>query len=145
MMQWSDDLRLGYGPMDETHEEFVQLIGECQLALDDELPSLMEKLENHALAHFQEEDRWMEETSFPPRECHMEQHEAVLTSIREVRDLLASGHIDVARSLVEALASWFPNHATHLDSALAHWMFKHQYGGKPVVIHRSIKTEFAEI
>jgi len=31
---------------------------------------------------------------------------------------------------------WFPGHATHLDSALAQWMFKREHGGKPVVFRR---------
>lgn len=139
MILWSDGLRLGYGPMDDTHEEFVQLIANCQGATDDELVELLARLEAHTQEHFEEEDRWMEETDFPPRECHMEQHAAVLKSIREVRALLDQGDRAVARSLVDALADWFPNHATHLDSALAHWMFKRKYGGKPVVIHR-VKT-----
>jgi len=140
MIQWSDDLRLGYEPMDDTHEEFVQLLSDCQGASDGQLVELLEQLERHTQEHFREEDRWMTETSFPPRECHMEQHEAVLRSIREVRALLDQGDIAVARSLVDALADWFPNHATHLDSALAHWMFKRRYGGKPVVIHRVQRT-----
>ena len=40
-------------------------------------------------------------------------------------------------ALAQALADWFPGHATYLDSALAHWMFHRRFGGKPVVIHRS--------
>jgi hypothetical protein len=47
----------------------------------------------------------------------------------------------LCRSLVQALVDWFPGHAAHLDSALAHWMFKRQFGGKPVVLRRTIASD----
>ena len=63
--------------------------------------------------------------------------------LREVQALLASAdengreqaHL-TARSLAVALHDWFPGHATHLDSALSHWMCKQRHGGKPVVLRR---------
>ena len=138
-MQWDDDLRLGYGPMDEVHEEFVALVAACQDAADAELPALLLKLESHTEAHFGEEDRWMRDTDFPPADCHIEQHQAVLASIAEVRALLATGRVDVARSLLQALEEWFPQHASQLDSALAHWMFKRRFGGKPLLMRRVVR------
>lgn len=135
---WQDGFILGYGPMDHTHEEFVALLARLQAAPDAQLPALLDAFLAHTEAHFEEEDRWMRETDFPPRDCHIEEHGKVLASIREVRGLLQAGRVDLCRSLAQALADWFPGHATHLDSALAHWMFKRDYGGKPVVIRRSI-------
>ena len=83
----------------------------------------------------------MTQTQFPPRDCHIDEHNAVLRSIEEVRQLLSVGRVDVARSLVAELVNWFPGHATHLDSALAHWMFKQKNDGKPVVIRRGLNFE----
>ena len=51
---------------------------------------------------------------------------------------LAEGNVALCRDLTEALVDWFPGHATHLDSALAHWLSKQRFGGKPVVIRRNI-------
>jgi hemerythrin len=83
----------------------------------------------------------MEETQFPPRECHIDEHTAVLKSVAEVQELLAEGQLDIGASLVDELAKWFPGHVTHLDSALSHWMCKKQLGGKPVVIKRSLNLQ----
>jgi hemerythrin len=138
-MSWQDEYLLGYGPMDATHQEFVQQVGRLQAAPDAQLPALLDELLAHTRAHFDEENRWMRETQFPPADCHIEQHDAVLASMVDVQRLLVQeGRVDLCRSLVEALADWFPGHATHLDSALAHWMFKRQFGGKPVVLRRVI-------
>ena len=134
---WHANPALGFAPMDEIHEEFIALLQRLLDAPDDAQVVLMDELIVHVQHHFDEENQWMHETQFPPRDCHIEQHDAVLASILEVRQLLNQGHHDICRDLAHALAEWFPQHATHLDSALAHWMFKRRYGGKPVVLrHR---------
>lgn len=135
---WGDNWKLGYEPMDHIHEEFVDLLSQLQSGQDSELAELMDQLIVHVKTHFEEEDKWMVETEFPPRDCHIEQHQQVLNSILEVRELLNQDRFDICRDLTRALVEWFPGHATHLDSALAHWMFKRKFGGKPVVIHKNI-------
>ena len=59
---------------------------------------------------------------------------AVLLGFAEVADgdvrLTAIG-----RDFAAELERWFPGHADYLDSALAAWMCKRQFGGKPVVLH----------
>ncbi|BCX51199.1 hemerythrin [Comamonas sp. Z1] len=135
---WGDHLLMGHGPMDELHEEFVELIALLQTAEDSELPSLLQAMQTHLQHHFAEEDQWMLSTGFPPRDCHIDEHAAVLKSVAEVRVKLAEGNVALCRDLTKALVDWFPGHATHLDSALAHWLSKQRFGGKPVVIRRNI-------
>ena len=136
---WSDAFVLGHEPMDATHREFVALVRAMQTGPEAELAGLLADFEAHARRHFEEEDRWMLETGFPPRECHMDEHAAVLRSVVEVREVVARGEIAQVRRLADALADWFPRHADWLDSALAHWLCKRAYGGKPVVLRRDLK------
>jgi hemerythrin-like metal-binding protein len=138
VVRWDDTLLLGFHPMDDVHEEFVGLLGRLQRASIAELPDLMNALVTHTQAHFDLENTWMVDTEFPPRDCHIDEHEAVLRSINEVRQRVARGDHAMVPSLVDALADWFPRHAVHLDSALAHWMCKKRLGGKPVVIRRGL-------
>ena len=135
-LAWSDTLVLGYGPIDAEHEEFVELVRALQLAQDDALPALLGTFETQAMAHFGAEDRWMVETDFPARECHVNEHAAVLATVHGVRKKLAAGEFWVARRLANELALWFPDHAHYLDSALAHWMCARAMGGKPVTLRR---------
>ena len=139
-LTWGDHLLMGYAPMDDIHQEFVDLISQLETADDAQLPALLQAMDVHLQHHFAEEDQWMNSTAFPPRDCHIDEHAAVLKSVAEVREKLAQGDVAVCRSLIAALADWFPGHATHLDSALAHWLFKQRFGGKPVVIRRSIQS-----
>ena len=137
-MQWHDGLLMGYAPMDAVHQEFVQCIAAVQNGAPAELPALMAALERHAVQHFEEENQWMESTEFPARECHINEHNAVLTSVREVRALADEGNTAECQRLATALADWFPGHADYLDSALAAWMCKRALGGRPVVLRRNL-------
>lgn len=138
LLHWHDGLLLGYGPLDQVHEEFVQCVRDLQQAGDAQLPALLEALIAHAQSHFGEEDRWMTQTDFPARECHINEHAAVMQSLREVRALLAGGDTAVCRRLADELARWFPGHADYLDAPLAHWMCKRRFGAPPVVLRRRL-------
>lgn len=136
VLTWNDGYLLGYPPMDEVHHEFVQIVGQMQQAGDAELPALLDRFAEHAKAHFDTENAWMVETDFPARDCHIDEHAAVMASVQQVRELVAAGNVAIVRSLVDHLAGWFPGHADYLDSALSHWMSKRRFGGKPVVLRR---------
>lgn len=127
---------LGYQPMDRIHAEFQDLLLRAQGAGAPDWVPLLEEIDAHMRSHFAAEDGWMVETGFPPRDCHIDEHAAVLKSSSEVLALARQGNFNPAPSFVQALVDWFPGHADHLDSALAAWMCKRQFGGKPVVLHR---------
>ena len=139
-LAWGDHLLMGHAPMDEIHQEFVDIIGHMQVAGDEQLSALLQAMEVHLQHHFAEENQWMEHTAFPPRGCHIDEHAAVLKSVAEVREQLAHGNVAICRDLVRALVDWFPGHATHLDSALAHWLFKQRFDGKPIVLRRNVQS-----
>ncbi|MDR5761017.1 hemerythrin domain-containing protein [Caballeronia sp. LZ035] len=135
-MEWDNGYVLGYEPMDDTHREFVECVGNLQQCADDDIPHRLDRLIEHLGAHFDEENTLMETTEFPPRACHVDEHAAVMRSATDIRKLVDEGDRFHVRRFAEALAEWFPGHATHLDSALAHWLVKRQHGGKPVVFRR---------
>ena len=140
-MQWTDAFLLGYDAMDETHREFVDVVNRLLTCADSELASAMRAFIIHAEAHFGQEKAWMEETDFPPHECHIDDHEAVMDSARQVEGLVKTGDFEVGREFAAELAGWFPSHADYLDSALAQWMAKKKLGGVPVVLRRNLNIE----
>src|SRR3974390_3203076 len=135
---WNDRYLLGYAPMDETHREFVDIVGAMLSAPDAELPALLDRFAAHAERHFSEELQWMKSTDFPALDCHAGEHEAVMKSVRAVQEVVARGDTVEVRSLAHALADWFPGHADYMDSALAQWLSKKIFGGAPVVLRRNV-------
>jgi hemerythrin-like metal-binding protein len=135
---WSDARLLGFAAMDEVHREFFDVVLALRDCTDETVRDAMAAFEDHARRHFEQEDRWMRETAFPPRDCHIDEHAAVLASTVEVREAIEQGHAGaaLARDLAQHLLDWFPGHADYLDAALAAWMCKRAHGGIPVVLRR---------
>jgi hemerythrin len=123
--------------MDDVHREFVELV-DAMLTCDDAgMTSHLEMFLRHAERHFAQEAASMTSSGFPSGQCHLDEHEAVLTSVRDVYELLRSGGDPaVARSLAGELQRWLPAHTSFMDSALAQWLVKQKFGGAPIVFHR---------
>jgi hemerythrin-like metal-binding protein len=143
IMEWNDSMMLGYEPMDVVHREFVERVADLQRCTDAEVPVVLERVIEHLESHFRGEDELMRRHDFPPMDCHIDEHAAVLRSAAEVRQCVAHGDHAQARSFAAALAGWFPGHADYMDAALAHWMVKRLHGGKPVVFRRAVKVDHA--
>jgi hemerythrin len=136
---WTDAFLLGYTPMDETHREFVEIVNAMLSASEQDFAGHLDAFLIHAEAHFSQERDWMAATGFPAMDCHVDEHNAVLKSVREVKDFLAGGGaVAVARTLAEELVRWFPGHADYMDASLAQWLVKKRLGGTPVVLRRGI-------
>ncbi|AEF88685.1 hemerythrin-like metal-binding protein [Delftia sp. Cs1-4] len=144
-LNWHDGLVLGFAPMDAVHEEFVTLIGAVRHAPDAGVAAALDCLADHTRDHFKAEDDWMVESGFPGQACHSAEHAAVLQSIEGVRRRVAGGEFAAARRLADELCAWFPAHADYLDSALAHWMVKRRFGGKPIVLRRQLAPQASEM
>lgn len=137
---WSDSLLLGHAAIDDEHEQLAGLIDRMQRASATNMAQALDAVLQHAALHFAAENKLMLTTQFPPRDCHIQEHEAVLSTLRGVHKRLDCGDVDVARRLADELAAWFPAHVQHLDSALSHWLCKLQHGAKPMVLRMGRKS-----
>ena len=137
---WSDQFLIGHDSMDATHREFVRIVGAMLSAPDNELGGLLDTFADHAQRHFEEERQSMLATGFPAAQCHIDEHNAVLASVQEVRALLAGGGQEATcRALARELGRWFPAHTDYMDASLAQWLTKKRTGGIPVVLRRPSK------
>ncbi len=119
LIEWSDSFVLGVDSMDATHREFVEQLNALGEAADAAMLDLLDAFIAHTDAHFARENQWMTGTGYPMTHCHLEEHEGVLSIMREVRGMVADGRFELGRVLVRELAPWFTNHAATMDAALA--------------------------
>ena len=61
----------------------------------------------------------MVDIMFPPIHCHKGEHDNVIALMREVRDRVAAGQLELGRVLARELPEWFRLHASTMDAALA--------------------------
>jgi hemerythrin-like metal-binding protein len=118
-LEWSDALSLDLPLMDDTHREFVDLLGEVERAADDAVIPAWRSLVDHTQLHFDQEDRWMQETRFAAGNCHSVQHKVVLEVMREGLKRAEDGDVELLRMMAGELAQWFPQHAQSMDAGLA--------------------------
>jgi hemerythrin len=64
----------------------------------------------------------MQLSGFPPIQCHEREHANVIEVCVKVREQVAAGDHEIARTLATALAEWFAIHADTMDRALAAWL-----------------------
>jgi len=122
LLEWSDKLALDQTVMDDTHREFVELLNRVGAASDDNLLASLDDFIAHSEEHFAQEERWMQEFAFPPLHCHQGEHANVLEVMREVRKRVDDGQVQLGKTLSEAIAEWFPQHAGSMDAVLALYM-----------------------
>ena len=122
LLAWSEQLAIGQSVMDDTHREFVAQLNRVGVAADTEVLGALDDFIAHTETHFGQEEQWMDALEFPPRGCHRGEHEKILETAREVRKRVADGDVRLGRMLAEALAEWFPQHATSMDAILALYM-----------------------
>lgn len=122
VLAWSDQLVLGHAELDETHREFVALLNAVGVAEGDDVLAKLDAFIAHTEAHFAQEEAWMEELQFPPRGCHGREHAGILEVAREVRSRAGNGDLHYGRTLAEALAEWFPVHASGMDAMFVRFM-----------------------
>ncbi len=129
LLEWSGAFVLEEATMDDTHREFVELLNRVAAAAEGALLASLDVFIRHTEEHFGQEERWMREVAFPPLHCHQGEHANVLEVIREVRKRVADGQVQLGKTLTEALAEWFPQHARSMDAVLA--MYMKQFGYVP--------------
>lgn len=137
--EWDDRYLVGHQAMDDTHREFASRVSAMLCASDGDFRAALDAFARHAEEHFAFEQKLMERYGFPPRDCHVDEHERVLASVREVLPLVAAGDVDTGRELARALADWFPGHSDYMDASLAAWVVKKVANGAPVVLRRAMR------
>ena len=134
-LQWSEALSLNLPIMDDTHVEFVEMLGTVEDAPEDQLLNLWYHLIEHTRAHFSREDDWMVRTHFSSCHCHTGQHHVVLKVMEEIGLRAAKGELHLIKDLSKELGQWFSQHAQSMDAALALHMRRVGYDPETGIIH----------
>jgi len=127
---------LGDRQIDADHQEFALLIAQLVEASDAQIEAALAQLRAHAAKHFAQEDAELRALGGSANECHLDEHQSVLTSIAEVAELLRTGKLEIARTLGQELAHWLPNHIEEMDLRLTQALFKRRTGGAEIQIFK---------
>ncbi|MBT9551743.1 MAG: hemerythrin domain-containing protein [Hydrogenophaga sp.] len=118
-LTWNPQLHTGDHRMDDTHEEFVDMLNRLLATPPGEQLPLYREFVAHTVEHFAQEERWMLATGFSADNCHASHHATILETLNAVVDHYQQGDTEIISRLAEALVEWFPQHAASMDAGLA--------------------------
>jgi hemerythrin-like metal-binding protein len=144
-LEWSDAFVLDLPLMDQTHQEFVDLLAAVETADDLALMPAWQALVRHTEDHFAREDRWMVDTRFSASNCHTTQHQIVLQVMQQGEEKGLLGDLAMVRQMASELAVWFPQHAHSMDAALSAHLHRVGYDPHTGAIHSPQALPVAEI
>lgn len=134
-------LDLGDARLDADHAQLERLIDGLASAAAAQRLDAFDALEAHAASHFALEDEEIREMKDGNATCHLDEHAAVLRSLREVREIIAPDPGNQAAGallsrLTAELRRWLPEHVLSMDASVAHTRTRRRLGGVPVVLTR---------
>lgn len=130
LIEWNDDLKTGFRPMDSEHRRLANLVNELHeylvagssLTLID---AVFQQIAAHTVVHFRHEEKLMAEYGFPDLAAHREAHLELERQITELLQRIELGAPVFSLELVEFLKSWLVSHILTLDKAFGEYALKH--------------------
>jgi hemerythrin-like metal-binding protein len=119
-MQWNDNYSLNHDQMDQTHQEFIELLEQLNNAKGDEFVTQFQTFKEHTKKHFDQELEWMQQTGFSSTAEHNEDHQRILGELTQLEKRLRPTSLPLVKAyLKDRLPQWFELHILTMDSALA--------------------------
>ncbi|MEJ2608884.1 MAG: hemerythrin domain-containing protein [Candidatus Thiodiazotropha sp.] len=111
---------LGVSQIDQTHQEFIELVNRMNSADKPSFIILFQNLIEHTESHFSKELDLMKASAFSAIREHTDEHQRVLGDLRRFGSRVAKGSLQLGRAYItQQLPNWFELHTCTMDSALA--------------------------
>lgn len=128
-LEWSEDLSVGYGLIDDQHKElftrYNSLIQACKERQGREaIRSMLDFLVEYVTEHFAEEEQYMQRYNYPGRVEHMQQHSELFQLVNKTyEDLQINGaSVDVITSVNHTMLNWLLHHVRKVDTSLGRYL-----------------------
>ncbi len=123
LLEWKEEYGTGVEDVDDEHRDLIDIINRLHdllLAKDAKLtvPAFFDNLIRGVSAHFALEERIMDESRYPDRDEHREDHERLLGELRGLKRTFEHAETIDSAELALRLEPWFSRHLTTYDLQL---------------------------
>jgi hemerythrin len=125
IVKWSDSFKIGEVEIDNEHWELFALINDLSdkhtIGVSPASISVtLIALVNYIEAHFDHEERLMEESSYPDIQAHKQAHKALDLQVREFQSVFMTNPYSFDYdALFEFLTNWLKSHILKVDMKFA--------------------------
>ena len=118
-LMWKDEYSSGHDVIDSEHEKLFDIVSQI-LAVDnpetdsEEIDELINELYDYMRYHFENEENFMHEISFPDIERHKKKHREIINEIKKMQDLNEGFNV-LEMNLIYIMKEWFLAHILKED------------------------------
>jgi len=128
-IQWSEDIAVHHGHIDEEHQEMFALVNRLHEAMEanaerEEIGRTLDQLMICTKEHFQDEEAVMQAHDYEHLAEHVRKHEALLSQLRTFADEFQSGKMSITPESMAFLHEWLTQHIRRDDLKLAAFLAK---------------------
>lgn len=133
-MQWTEDLSVGIEKIDEQHRELFEKINDLVAAVKQsvckyKISDVIKFLEDYVVFHFSEEEKYMQQFSYPGYQAHKTQHEKFIENFNELKKELPKleggkkpGSYDLSVETNQVVVDWILDHIAKVDKQLGEFL-----------------------
>jgi len=124
--EWSAELDLDYGPIDQQHKRLVNLIAELVAAMTEgkgqsALEGILAQLIDYTMVHFEAEERLMKRAGYLELPGHRQEHDLFGRKALQLQTAYHDGTMGMSMDVMEFLRDWLKTHILGSDKAF--WGF----------------------
>jgi hemerythrin len=132
VMSWRREYEVGVPQIDAEHRSLFDLVNEFHETYmrgdsRKEIPVVLNRLITYAEAHFQHEEKLMEEIGYPQIERQRKEHADLVTSIFAINENLATEPAHASRETVRFIKAWLLDHIVKDDMDIGDFL-RHKSG-----------------
>lgn len=118
-IEWKDSYKIGDAEIDAQHEELFRLVNRFLAAQDKAALTLCAmQLFKYTREHFAHEEKLMQELNYPEFKMHVAWHNALISRLNKVSEMIANDTLDKAELQV-FITDWALYHIPREDAKLA--------------------------
>jgi hemerythrin len=128
-MNWTPDLAVDDGRIDEQHRELFDRIGKLVEAIKSktckyEIGPTTKFLEEYILKHFGDEETMMQEAGFPDFESHKAIHDNFISNFMDLKKELESETSNYSKSVYtnQIVVDWILDHINEMDKSFGRYL-----------------------
>jgi len=127
MIQWNESLSVGVKEIDEQHQSLVEMINSLYEAMKgkedkDFIKSLVTKLKNYAIYHFDTEENYMQKHQYIAFADHKAKHKDFCIKVFEIENSIKSSQNSVSMEILNFLTDWLINHINSTDKKMGEFL-----------------------
>lgn len=124
-IEWTEDLAVGVGNIDEQHQElfrrFNRLLEACSSGCGkEEIGSTLLFLNDYVRTHFREEEKLQIAHAYPEYTAHHEQHKIFMNKLEKFKKEMMAGGATLSLTIAtnSLLIDWLVNHIANMDKKI---------------------------